>query len=157
MNADTASRRGMTHGIGEQVAQHLLDASRIDSGLKLIPGKVPGFEFEVSRFGRCRIGLNHMLNQFAKIGASLDEREGASICHAQGVQIFHKSIHELGLTQNGAQVLLIRRMDTIEDRFQAGLDHCQRRAEFMRDVSRCLPPALFEPLKRICHGVKSLR
>ena len=74
----------------------------------------------------------------------------------QQAQVFHQALEQIGFFQRGDDVLLVGRVNAIQDALQAAAHDGQRRAQFVGDVGQHVAPFAVVALERVGHLVETV-
>src|SRR3954453_20474645 len=132
LDRDIGLRRRVVESIRQQVEQHLADAHRVGFDRGELRGHLDGDPPRQRR--------RHVADEIAEVHGLLAELEGAGLGVRQGAQVLDQPREVARLLQQLREVVLIARVDAVEQPFDAALQDGQRRPQLVGDVGHELPP-----------------
>ncbi len=88
--------------------------------------------------------------------AALQAQRG-TLRQGEGAQVVDEARQQSGLIEDRSQVLRVRGIDAVEDPLEVALDHRQRRAQLMADVSEEMLARRLVGLEARAHGIECAR
>ena len=122
----------MPQGVAHQIRQHLVDADRVELHFEI--GRGAGAQLDLPQLRLRPEGGNHAVHQIEDIGLILMQVQNAGVRKRERLKVLQQLGHDRGFFEQRFQVIVVMRIDAVDDAFDGAPDHRQWRAQLVRDI-----------------------